>query len=563
MHAELRPAVKYAKDVADGVTPAGQWARRACSRFVADLAAAESSRSPWAFDEERARAPIMFAALMVNIKGPEADHPIVLLPYERWVLANLFGFVDRKTGRRRFRQASVWVPKGNGKTTLAAVLGLCVTFTEGEGGAEGYSAAVSYTQASIAFDMARRMAEKTPDFRERFGVNVNVYAVSQPRTASSFKALSSNTKALDGLNVHFAVLDEIGSHKSTAIYDALITATGKRAEPLLISISTATDNTTGVGRQVWNYTQAVLAGLIRDDRFFGVIYDADAEDDPWTEATWRKANPGWGRLVQPEALRAMAQQALASPALQAAFKTRHLNIWVAANAALFDIRMWEKCADPTLKLEDFKGKPCIAGLDMATRTDFAAGVLLFPQDEDDGKRSYALFCNAWLPEAAVDAGRNPLWVQWAQDGALTVTEGEVTDYDAIEGWLDQAAHDFELKECGYDPFDLTQLSQRLRNQGFPMHEYRPSTLNFSEPTKLLDALMREGRIRHNGDPVLTWCMGNVVGHYDARSNVYPRKESEEKKIDAAVATIIALGVSIAAEKDGGGYIYTDTDLLVF
>ena len=241
--------------------------------------------------------------------------------------------------------------------------------------------------------------------------------------------------------MHFAVLDEIGSHKTAAIYDALITATGKRAEPLLISISTATDNTAGVGRQVWNYTQQVLRGLIRDQRFFGVIYDADPGDDPWAEAKLlRKANWGWGILVQKEALRALAEQALASPALQAAFKTRHLNIWVAANAALFDTRAWDACADPSLSLEDFRGKPCFAGLDMATRTDFAAGVLIFPVlDPGSDKPWDARFSFAWLPEAAVDAERHRIYVQWSQDGAITVTPGETTDYASIEEWLSGVA----------------------------------------------------------------------------------------------------------------------------
>ena len=363
----IRDMMTYPKGVISGRIKAGRWVRAACERFIADLEATRDRNSKWKFDHQRACFPIVLAGLMTNVKGPQAGEAIELLPYQRWLLANLFGFVDRKTGKRRFRQASIWVPKGNGKTTLAAILALGVTFGEQEGGAEGYSAAVSRSQASIAFDTAKQMAEKTAGFRRRFGIQINVNAITQPNTGSSFRALSSHAKALDGLNVHFAVLDEIGSHKTSAIYDALITATGKRDQPLLISISTATDNTAGVGRQVWNYTMQVLGGILSDEQFFGVIYDVDAEDDPWAEATWRKANPGWGPLVQPEALRSMAKQALASPALQAAFKTRHLNIWVSANNALFDTGIWAACVDPSLQLEEFKGELCFAAIDMATR----------------------------------------------------------------------------------------------------------------------------------------------------------------------------------------------------
>jgi phage terminase large subunit-like protein len=561
---DVADGIAYARAVASGKIKAGRKARQACARFLADLKRARLPGSEWVFDARRAEAPLVFAKLMVNVKGPKAGERIELLPFEKWILINLFGFVDRATGVRRFRQASIWIARGNGKTTLAAVLALFVTFTEAEGGAEGYSAAVSRSQATIALDMAKVMVEKNPEFRRHYGVQVNAATLSQARTGSSFRALSAHAKALDGLNVHFAVLDEIGSHRSSAIYDVLITACGKRLQPLLISISTATDNATGVGRQVWNYTEQVLAGILADDHFFGVIYDADPDDDPWAEQTWQKANPGWGPLVQPDALHALARQALASPALQAAFKTRHLNQWVSANNALFDTGVWAACADPALRLDAFKGEPCFAAIDMATRVDLAACVLIFPRyDAATEITSYAVFSTAFLPQSAVDPERNPLYVQWADAGALVVTDGETTDFEAVEDWLRAVAGEYDLRSCGYDPYMIMQLSQRLRNEGLPMQEYRSSTLNFSEPTKLLDALMRERRIVHTGDPVLAWCIGNVVGHYDARSNVYPRKESVEKKIDCAIATIIALGVSIANEGDGGGYIYTGRDLLVF
>ena len=164
---------------------------------------------------------------MTNVKGPQAGQPIMLLHYERWLLANLFGFVDRKTGKRRFRQASIWVPKGNGKTTLAADPWPLGHLHRGEGGAEGYSAAVSRTQARSPSTWRKAHHRKDANFRTRYRVRSTSIDL-QPRPRSSFKALCSNAKALDGLNVHFAVLDEIASHRPSAVYDSLITATGKR-----------------------------------------------------------------------------------------------------------------------------------------------------------------------------------------------------------------------------------------------------------------------------------------------------------------------------------------------
>jgi phage terminase large subunit-like protein len=563
----IQPGVSYARAVVAGRIPAGKWVRLACQRFLGDLTAAEGGRSPWVFSERHALPPIVLAGKLRNVKGPEAGQPLRLLPFQIWLISNLYGFVERGTehgiGVRRFRQASIWVGRGNAKSTIAAVLALYTTFLEEEGGAEGYTAAVSRDQARIVFDLAKQMAQNDPGFRRRFGIEIKVNALHQARTASRLMPISSDAKALDGLNVHFAVLDEIGSHRSKAVYDVIITAMGKRRQPLMISISTATDNATGIGRQVWDYTEKVLEGVLADDRFFGVIYSADPEDDPWAEATWIKANPGWGQMVQPDALRAIARQAQASPALKAAFMTRHLNCWVQADQALFDIAAWDRCASADMKIEEFLGQPCFAALDMATRVDIAAASLVFPyQDDDEGPIKYAIFHQAWLPAAGVSVDRNPAYVGWAEQGWLTVTEGETTDFAAIEDFLRDRARLFDIRACAYDPYALLQLSQRMRNDGYPMVEYRSTVLNFSEPTKLLDQLMREGRIEHDGSPVARWCMSNAVGHYDRRGNIYPTKPRPELKIDCTIATIMALGASIAGEARNDE-IYKDRDLLVF
>jgi phage terminase large subunit-like protein len=315
---------------------------------------------------------------------------------------------------------------------------------------------------------------------------------------------------------------------------------------------------------LWDYSETVRDGL-EDDRFFCVMYAADQADDPWDEATWIKANPGWGRLVQPEALRSEAIKAQVTPALKAAFLTRHLNIWVGADQALFDLGYWDKCAAPGMRLEEFEGQPCFCAIDMAMRIDLAAASLIFPyQEEADTNIGYAIFHKAWLPEAAIDPNRNPLYVEWVERGFIEVTVGEVTDYDTIEQWLREIASRFDLRNCGYDPYALMQFSQQMRNEGYPMLEYRATTLNFSEPTKMLDALMREGRIEHDGSPVARWCIGNVVGHYDAGANVYPKKPRIEAKIDCAITTIMALGVTITAEQEPQ-YIYAGAgrELLVF
>jgi len=383
--------------------------------------------------------------------------------------------------------------------------------------------------------------------------------VFQPSTASKFVPVSSDAKALDGLNVAVGVCDEVASHKTSEVYDVLLTAMGKRRHPLLLSISTATGNNAGIGKQLWDYSVRVLTGAQQDDRLFALIYTIDDADDPWSEATWIKANPSWGQAVQPDAIRAIMRQARNNPAQEAVAKTRHLNLWVGADEALFSTRAWRERADPELAIGDFEGRECHIGLDLASKTDLASVSVVFPSRTDEMQLHYRVFGRCYLNEAAVIEARNPSYPRWAADGYLTITPGNETDFGQIEDDLLEFCRRFSVASVAYDPWAATQLAQRLLAQGVPMVEFRAHTQNFSEPTKELDAAMRSGRIQHDGNPVTEWCVGNVVGRYDARSNVYPRRSRPEQKIDCAVSMIMAIArCMLAADEspysDGRGLL---------
>jgi phage terminase large subunit-like protein len=527
-------AIAYAKGLAAGDIPSSFHARLVAERFLNDRAAGE-----WEFREELADRAMLFASMMTNIKGPDAGRPIELMPWQKLVFANVFGFVEPGTTTRRFRQAAVFVPKGNGKTTISAPLALYMTFGEDEGGAEGYAAAVTRDQARILFDTAQHMVRRSPQMRTEWGVGVLTNSIFQQETASNFVPISSDAKALDGLNVQCAVCDEIGSHRTSEVYDALITAMGKRRQPFLLSISTATGNTAGIGKQLWDYGLRVLQKSQSDDRFFAAIYSIDDTDDPWAEETWIKANPGWGQSVQPDAIRAIMRQARNNPAQEAAARTRHLNMWIGADEALFSTRAWLSCARPDRRLDDFTGRRCHVALDLASKTDLAALAIVFPE-YGDGALHYTAFVRCYLNESAVLEARNASYPGWAADGDLVVTHGDETDYSTIEADIRDLCKRFRVESLAYDPWGSTQMAQRLTEERVPCVEFRATTANFSEPTKELDAAMRSGRIAHDGNGVLAWCIGNVVGHYDARSNVYPRKARPENKIDAATALIMAI-----------------------
>lgn len=538
-----RRAIAYAQAILAGTVPAGELVGLAMERFLADL-----EPGKWIYRPAAVERVATFVQALPNIKGPQAGRPLALMEWQTVALANLFGFTDGH-GARRFRQAVIYIPRGNGKTTFCAPLALYLAFADGEGGAEVVSAAVTRDQARLMFDTAQNMVRRSPSLRSSFGVEVSAFTIYQAGTASKLFPVSSDARALDGLNIAGAFLDEIAQHKTGEVYDVMLTATGKRRHPLLLSISTASDQMAGIGRLLWTYAERVLRRQISDERLFTLIYTADDGDDPWDEASWIKANPGWGVTVQPDAIRAIARQAKSNPAQEPAFKTKHLNIWTQARVQWFSSLAWDAGARP-LELADFDGEPCWIGLDLATRTDLAAVVLLFKRMRTDGEAELVLWPQLFLPEAAVFEARSPGYVQWAAQEHIITTPGNVTDFDRIETAILEAAGRFDVAGVAFDPWNAAQMAGRLLNAGVPMIEFRQSTRNFTEPMKFLQAEMMAGRVVHPANPAFSWTVLNIQAREDANGNVFPRREDVTVKIDGGVAALMACGLAIVDERHG-------------
>ncbi|SFB02798.1 Phage Terminase [Collimonas sp. OK607] len=235
-------------------------------------------------------------------------------------------------------------------------------------------------------------------------------------------------------------------------------------------------------------------------------------------------------------------KAMQMPSAVNNFKTKHLNEWVNADTAWMDMRSWDRCADSSLDLDTYVGQSCWIGLDLASKTDIAALLLVFAHPEIDG--AFAVFGRYYLPEDTVHANGNSQYPGWMGSGRLTVTPGNVIDFSWIEADLIEFASRFAVQAVAFDPFQATQLSTRMMSEGLPMIEVRPTVLNFSEPMKTLEALVLQGKLIHDGCPVLGWMASNVVAHLDAKDNIYPRKERPENKIDGIVALIMGLSRAI-------------------
>ncbi|HEX5486508.1 MAG TPA: terminase TerL endonuclease subunit [Limnobacter sp.] len=543
-------ALGYAQSVVRGETPACQFVKMACQRHLDDLEKQSLVVWNYRFDEELGNRVCAFIEGLRHTKGQWARRRETLLlePWQCFVLVVPFGWVHKETGLRRFTDVYIEVPRKNAKSTLTSGVALYMLVADDEPGAEVYAAATTHKQARLVFDDSRRMAMLDSEFCHHFGVEIEKHQLLVDDTNSKFVPLAAEGSTLDGLNVHFAAIDELHAHKSRELYDVIDSGRGSREQPMIWAITTAGTNRSGICYERRSHVIKVLKGIFVDESTFGIVFTIDDGDD-WTDpAVWAKANPNFGVSVLPEDMERASRYAMSMASKQPEFLTKRLNVWVNADHAWMDMRAWDACADDSLSLTDFEGERCIIGLDLASKIDIAAKIYLFER-----KGTLYLFGQYWLPERAVEESGNSQYQGWAIEGLLNVSPGEVTDYDDIEQSILDDKKRFDLAEVGFDPFQATQLSSHLIDQFVPMVEVKPTVLNFSEPMKELEARVLAGKLRHNGCPILTWMVSNVVCHTDAKDNIYPRKERPENKIDGVVAALTALNRFMAGEND-----YTST-----
>ena len=305
-----------------------------------------------------------------------------------------------------------------------------------------------------------------------------------------------------------------------------------RSQPLLVGITTAGSNFDGICYEQRDYASKILEGTISDDSYFSVIYTLDKADDPWDEANWVKANPALDICKKRDDMQRLAKKAQEQTSARNTFLTKHLNMWVQSAEAWLDLQRWQACttSPPTEKY------PVWVGVDLSNKIDFSAVVKLWRTHE-----GYTVDARFWLPENRLDTVSktySQLYKQWADDGYLTLTPGEVVDHSVIQDELIAWLQGELLQEIGYDPWSATQFALALHDEGLPMVEVPQTVKNLSEAMKSVEVGVLCQTLCHTDNPVLTWMMGNVLTKVDHNGNLFPRKESAEKKIDGAVALLL-------------------------
>jgi len=566
-------ATQYARDVVDGRILACKWVRLAGQRHLDDLKRdADGWRYTWnpeltqpdAVDaagqvkEGKQYRPAdricHFIELLPHIKddwkkSASLGATIILEAWEVFIVASIFGWVDRQTLRRRFRVADVFVPRKNAKSTLAAAIGLYMLALDGEHGAEVYSGATSEDQAGEVFKPAKLMVERTPDFRDRYGILPRASNISIAGTNSRFEPLIG--KPGDGASPSCAIVDEYHEHPTSDLYDTMRTGMGARSQPLMLVISTAGDDIACPCYVHQEELQQILEGVIEDDQRFGVIYtidvDADGKFEDWTtEQALIKANPNYGISIDPEFLLVQQRDAIRDARKQATFQTKHLNLWVQASSPAFNVHLWKLLGDKTLKLDQFRGERCHDGADLANTTDIASTVKVFKR-EVEGVAHYYCFWRHYLPAKVIEEPDNRHYQGWKRDGRLIETPGNMIDQAQIEADFIADASRFLTIEAAVDGWGSPGFSATLQNSGYTVVIIPMVTKHLSPAMKFIDGLIKSERIHHDGDPIAAWGLSNVQNKPDANDNWFPRRGSRKKKIDPAVALTLAMVRAMVAE----------------
>jgi phage terminase large subunit-like protein len=539
MNRYVEAASRYIAGVLGGAIPVCKWTRLAVERQAVDLERESGDDWPWVFDAEMAARPCEFIELLPHIKGKWAREGrlIELEDWQCFVLTTVFGWVHVETRLRRFREGYVEVPRKNAKSTLSSGLALFMLSADREHGAEVYSAATTRDQARIVFDDAKAMAERTPDLRTYLGVAIMQHSITVAATASKFTPLAAEGSTLDGLNVHFAVIDELHAHKTRAVYDVIDTARGAREQSLLWNITTAGTDRSGICYERRTHVIKVLDGVIDDPAMFGIVYSIDDADDPFDPQSWAKANPNWGKSVLPDDMAAAARKAEAMPSALNNFLTKRLNVWVNGDSPWMDMRAWDRCADASLRLDDFAGERCWMGLDLAQKQDFAALALVF---ERDG--TWYVFVRLYLNELAVQESGNAHLSGWVRSGWVQVTDGPVTDFDVVADDMRRYCREFDVQEIAFDPALSMYFAGKLLEEGLPLVEITQRAMFFTPPLIQVENLVLEGKLKFDGNPVMTWMVSNLVVKVSKFNELRsPTKERPENKIDGPMAMLMALG----------------------
>jgi len=540
-------ATDYAKRVTSGEIVAGPHVRYACKRHINDLKTAPSRG--FFYDLEKASRAIGFFGDVLCLNGGEFEGaPYNLLPWQRFIVGSLFGWVDKK-GLRRFRVAYVETGKGSGKSPLAAGIGLYGMVADDEPRAEIYAAARKKDQAMILFRDAVAMVDQSPHLSKRLvksGVGERCWNLAYQETGSFFKPLSSDNSQ-SGPRPHIVLLDEIHEHRDNRIIEMLRAGTKGRRQALIFMITNSGHDRTSA---CWDYHQYGIQAAeqqSKDDTFFSYICALDENDEPFkNKDCWPKANPSLGVTISDKYLQEQVDQAAGMPSKQSIVRRLNFCQWTEGDASWIGPEDWDRIQDDECTIEALRGRTCYAGLDLSSTTDLTSLVLLFePTEADEYWRIHPYF---WLPADGLvqksDNDRVP-YTTWRDAGWLETTPGRAINKRFVVSRLAEISGLVDLKLLSYDRWRINDFRTLLNEEGLEieMHEHGQGYKDMSPSVEELERLILSNNIRFNNNPVMRWCSSNIVIETDPTGSRKFNKAKSWGRIDGMVASVMAVGAS--------------------
>lgn len=526
--------IQYPVDVIAGNVIAGKHIKKACERFFSLM---DDDR--YMFLEEKVDKVIRLYHHLRHFKGRHSGKPFVLEPWQEWIIASIYGFYNKSDGSRLTQTVYIEVARKNGKTALAAGIGLNALINDDEDGAEVYFAANSKDQVKIsAWPLCSNFA-KAFDPKEKY---LKVYrdTINFDKTISWLKVLAADSTKLDGPNPSTFILDEYHAAKSNSLKAVLESGQGTRDNPLEIIITTAGFDKLGPCYELRTTATEILNGLKEDDSFFMAIYSLDEKDDWKDEANWIKSNPNMDVTVKSSYLRKEVRKAMNTPSDEVNVKTKNLNMWCDSSDVWIPDDYILACSRK-VDLDDFTTKDdCFAGIDLSSTSDLTCVSFMIPKDDKIYFKTLY-----YLPEEALETKKNKeQYSEWVRLGFLKLTPGNVVDYDYILDDILSVDKRLYIVKVGYDSWNATQFVINATDKGLPMEPVSQSIGNFNRPTKEMERVILSGNVVIDNNPITRFCFRNVVMKLDHNGNTKPSKEYRDKKIDGVISMIEAMGVCL-------------------
>jgi len=520
----------YANRVLNGEIIAGKFIKMACQRYLSWF-----DRDDIEFRPEAVDRVVNFISKLKHFSGKSAGQRFILEPWQLWIVCNIFGWYYKESGLRVTNKAYIVVARKNGKTAFASALCLYGLLCDGESGAQVLNIANSREQGKLLFDIEVNFA-KSIDPKQKI---LSYYRdrIKYKTTNSYARCLSSDSGGLDGLSASFFVCDETHEYRDSKLWDVLMSSQGFRQNPLAIQISTAGFNVFGFCHKYRDMCINILHGLSVDDGQFSAIYELDDEDRWDDEEKWVKANPNLDVTVSRKFLREQIRMAKNNSSLEVGVRTKNLNQWLSSSDIWLSNDLLLQ-STKKVNLDDYEGLTSYVGVDLAAVSDLTAVALMIPID---GK--YIFKTKYYLPSSTLDDNSNSeLYRQWKRMGYLTITDGNVTDYDYIVNDLKKANEKVIIGKVAYDSWNATQWAITATAEGLPLEPFSQSLGNFNRPTKEFERLLKSGNIIIDDNEITRYCFSNVIMKYDYNENAKPSKGENQNKIDGVIAMIEALGI---------------------